>query len=171
MNAVIPFRSFRLAAALGSDGNALAAARLIGSTLCGGIPVYGLFLQRIGLCNPQTDVLTVSGAANFKVYSGASPPTGVGAVGFSATADAVTATLSGSTLKEADHVAAVLLVDAATAKPITLDYGLTSKRSTDTNGLLSTVSIPIAGKSVPSRLRAYLMVDATAVAMGTVTVP
>jgi outer membrane protein assembly factor BamB len=171
MNAVIPFRTFRLTASFGGDGSARGPVRLIGSTLCGGIPVYGSFLQQLGLCNPQTDALTVSGAANFTVQAGVPAPTGVGAVSFAATADAVTATLVGSSLTLADHVAAVLLVDAATGRPVTLDYGLTSQRTTDASGVLSTVRIPITGKNVPRLLRAYLMVDSAAVATATLTLP
>jgi outer membrane protein assembly factor BamB len=170
MNAVIPFKSFRLSGALGADGSATGSVRLVGSTLCMGIPIYGLFLQKLGLCNPQTDVLTVSGAANLKSFA-APALSGVGSVSFAATSDAVTATLTGSTLALADHASAVLLIDASTGQPVTLDYGLTTQRSADGSGNLSTVSIPITGKTVPPTVRAYLMIDTTAAAMSTLTIP
>lgn len=171
MNAVIPFRTFRMAAALDMDGDASGPLRVTGSTICMGIPTYGLFLQRLGLCNPKTDVLAVSGAANFTLYSGAAQPSGVGTVAFAATADAVTATLTGSTLPLADHVAAVLLVDAATGKPVTLDYGLSTARTADAAGALATVSVPIAGKTLPPMARAYLMIDTWPAATATIAVP
>src|SRR5262249_16473301 len=39
-SATIPFRTFRMAAALGPDGNAVGPLRLNGSTVCGGIALY-----------------------------------------------------------------------------------------------------------------------------------
>jgi outer membrane protein assembly factor BamB len=170
MNAVIPFKSFRLSGALGSDGNASGAVRLVGSTLCMGIPIYGLFLEKLGLCNPKTDVLTVSGAANLKTFA-APALAGVGTVTFAATSDAVTATVGGSSLKLAEHACAVLLIDASTGQPVTLDYGLTTTRSADGGGNLATVSIPITGKTVPPMVRAYLMIDTTPAASTTLTIP
>jgi len=172
-NIVIPFQSFRLAAALGSDGNASGGLYLNGSTICSGIAVYGPFLQKLGLCNPLTDVLSVDGAANFTLFSGVTPPSAsdVGSVAFTGTKDAVTATLTGSALGAADHVAAVLLVDAATGAPVSLDYGLDTKRTASADGKLQTVTLPITGKSVPASVTAYLIVDTAAVASATLTLP
>jgi outer membrane protein assembly factor BamB len=173
MNAVIPFRTFRMAAALGADGSAAGPLRMTGSTICGYIAVYGLFLQKLGLCNAKTDVLSVSGAAQLTKFTGATPPdpTAVGTVAFASAGGAVTATITGGSLKTADHVAGILLVDAATGKPVTLDYGLTTQRSSDASGLLTSVSIPIAGKTVPPMVRAYLMVDVFPAANATLSVP
>jgi len=112
----------------------------------------------------------VSGAANLKTFD-APALSGVGAVTFAATSDAVTATLDGSTLQLSEHAAAVLLIDASSGQPVTLDYGLTSQRSADGSGHLSTVSIPITGKSVPPAVRAYLMIDTTPAAMAALTIP
>ncbi len=172
-NIVIPFQSFRLAAALGADGNATRPLHLNGSTVCSGIAVYGPFLQKLGLCNPLTDVLSVDGAANFTLFTGAPAPSAseVGSVTFAGSADAVTATLTGSTLAAADHVAAVLLVDATTGAPVSLDYGLTTAHTTTSDGKLATVTLPITGKNVPQSVTAYLMIDTSAVASATLTLP
>lgn len=63
MNVVIPFRTFRIAGHLGADGAATeSGVRINGSTVCAGVPTYGAFLQTLGLCNPQTDVLRSSAA-------------------------------------------------------------------------------------------------------------
>jgi hypothetical protein len=163
MNAVIPFRTFRLSSAL--DGK----VRVIGSALCAGIPLYGVFLQKLGLCNPQTDVLIVSGAANLHPYTPAAI-SGAGTVSFAAASDAVTATLDGATLDGTAHVASILLVDAATGLPVTLDYGLSTDRVV-TNGVLASVKINFGGKPVPKAVRAYLMIDTSAAAMASLTVP
>ncbi len=172
-SAVIPFRTFRMAAQLGADGSASGPLRMTGSTVCGFIALYGLFLQKLGLCNPQTDVLTVSGAAQLVRSDAASAPlaSDVGAVTFAATADAVTATLAGSALKPADHIASVLLVDAVTGKAVTLDYGLTTQNTTTAGGQYATVSVPITGKTVPAMVRAYLMIDVFPAATATLAVP
>jgi outer membrane protein assembly factor BamB len=172
-SAVIPFKSFRLAAALGPTGDAAGPLRITGSTICGDIALYGLFLQRLGLCNPTTDELLVSGAANFTRYGDAPAPApgDVGAVAFSATADTVTATLSGSSLKLADHVAALLLVDPVSGQPVSLDYGLDSERTADGNGNLATVAMPISGKTLPALVRVHLMIDVSTVADGEVAIP
>jgi outer membrane protein assembly factor BamB len=171
MNAVIPFRSFRMAAALDTAGDAVGPLHVTGSTICMGIPTYGLFLQKLGLCNPTSDVLAVSGAANFTRYADAAAPAGVGTVAFSATTDAVTATLTGTTLPLAEHVAAVLLVDAATGKAVTLDYGLQTTRKADAGGVLQSVSVAITGKTVPPQARVYLMIDMWPAATATIAVP
>ncbi len=171
-NVNIPLSTFRISTHLAADGTAAAGAHLSGSTVCGKIPTYGVFLQQLGFCNPQTDTLTVLGGANFAPYGSgtATAPAGVGTVTFSATASAVTATLTGATLLVTDHVAALLLIDATTGNPITLSYGPATTR-TPASGPLQTVSVPITGLTLPSPLRAYLMIDTYPAAKGMVTLP
>jgi outer membrane protein assembly factor BamB len=171
-NVNIPLSTFRVSTFLAADGTAAAGAYLSGSTVCGKIPTYGPFLQQLGFCNPQTDVLSVLGGANFAPYgSGTSTaPTGVGTVAFSADANNVTATLTGATMNVQDHVASVFLIDPTTGDPITLSYGPETTR-TPASGPLQTVSVPIAGLTLPSMLRVYLMIDTYPAAVGMVTVP
>jgi hypothetical protein len=172
-NFVIPFQSFRLAAALDGDGNGDGPVRVTGATVCAQIATYGPFLQRLGLCNPASDVLSVVGAAELTRFAGAQAPTmtEVGTVSFAATGTEITATLAASSLRLADHVAALLLVDEATDAPLALDYGLDTRRSADAAGHLSSVTLPIRGKQLPASVRAYLIVDVTAVATATVIIP
>jgi hypothetical protein len=171
MSFEMPFQSFRVSTHLGADGNALTAASLSGSAVCGGIPFYGPFLQTLGLCNPQTDVISVFGGANFTRYGAATPATGVGTVTFAATADAVTATLTGSSLQAADHVASILLVDAVSGKPVTLGYGLETTHTASASGALTSVTVPTKGHTLPKSARAYLMIDTGAAAHGTLAFP
>ena len=172
-NVNIPLSTFRISAHLAADGTSAAGAHLSGSTVCGQIPTYGAFLEQLGFCNPQTDTLTVFGGANFAPYGSgtAVAPAGVGTVAFSATASAVTATLTGSSLMLADHVAAVLLIDAATGDPVTLSYGPATTRTATPDGAIATVSVPINGQTVPKQLRVYLMIDTYPAARGDVTLP
>jgi outer membrane protein assembly factor BamB len=173
-NATIPLQTFRMAAALGSDGNATAVARATGTTICGNIPTYGAFLQKLGLCNPKSDVLAISGAANFTRFNAVAPPAAsdVGSVSFAATSSSVTATLSGSHLLLADHVAAILLVDAQSGAAISLDYGLVTTRMADGAGNLAQVTLPLPmGKTLPAQVKAYLMIDVAPVASSPLTIP
>jgi hypothetical protein len=173
MNAQIPFRTFRMAAALGTDGNASGPLRINGDTVCAQIPRYGVFLQLLGLCNAQTDLLSVVGAANFGLFQTGTvpPPTGVGTVAFTISANSVMATLTGTMLKAAEHVASILLVDAVAGTAVSLDYGPTTVTTADAQGLLSTVTVPFDCETVPSLVRAYLMIDTTPVASTALTVP
>ena len=171
MSFEMPFQSFRISTHLDASGNAISAASLSGSAVCGGIPFYGPFLQTLGLCNPQTDAITIFGGANFTRYGAATSPAGVGTVTFAATADAITATLTGSTLVAGDHVTSLLVVDAATGKPVTLGYALESTRTTSATGALASVGIPIKGHTLPKNVRVYLMVDTAAAAKGALALP
>ncbi len=90
----------------------------------------------------------------------------VGAVG----GQPPTATRAGSSLKLAEHVFGVLLVDAQSGAPVTLDYGLSTVRTADGGGLLQTVTIPFGGKQAPAMVRAYLMVDTYPAAVATLAI-
>lgn len=166
-NIALPFKTFRISARLGDDGAAIGDATVSGSTICGGIPFYGPFLQQLGLCNPQTDAIAVYGAAKVAKYTGATPAPSAGTVAFSIASDAITATLTGSALKPDAHVAALLAVDAATGRPVTLGYGLETTRTVAADGTLATVSVPTKGYALPAQLRVHLMVDTASAAQGT----
>ncbi len=175
MNAVIPFSDFRLSAALDATGNAVGPLRVNGSTVCSGIPLYGLFLQTLGLCNAVTDLLVASGAAIFTVYGGRAPPTAAqaGTVTFAATSTAVTATITpGTTLRLMDHIFAILLVDAGSGIPVSLNYGIVTTRTADANGLVTGVNFADRqqdGAQIGARL--FDGVDVTPVASTTLTLP
>jgi len=173
LNTVIPLNTFRVSARVDATGAASTGGRLTGDTICANVPTYGLFLEKLGFCNPQTDLLTVFGGANLGPYGSgsAASPGGVGTVAFSATASAVTATLTGSTLAAADHVSSVLLVDAASGTPVSLSYGPITRTTADGSGNLSTVTVPLPPTGLPAQVRAYLMVDTYPAAVATLSLP
>ena len=107
MSANIPFNAFRIAAHLDASSTASPPAVLSGSTTCANVPMYGLFLETLGLCNPQTDILSVFGGANMTPYQTGPAPGGVGAVTFAQAGSSVVATLAGSQLALAQHLAAI----------------------------------------------------------------
>ncbi len=171
MNFTLPFRAFRVATRLGADGSARDTASMSGGTVCASVPFYGPFLQQLGLCNPQSDVIRVYGGANFR-RSGSGilrAPAGVGEVRFALDADAVTATVTGGSLEVAKHLTTVLLVDATTGEPVTLDYGPDTKRTAGASGELTSVTVPLGGRSLPATVRAYLVVDTYPAARATLT--
>ena len=165
----IPFSAFRMDLQLAANGqDATKAASLVGSSDCAGIPVYGAFMEGLGLCNPQTQGISFVAGANV-AYHGARPAVSAGTVAFTHDTTGVTATLSGSSLAASGHLASLLLVDASTGSPVGLNYGLDTKTTKDASGNLATVSIPFGTTTPPASVRAYLMIDATPAASATLS--
>ena len=171
MNVIIPFKAFRISARLSVDAGAPSAiglAHLSGSTVCETVPFYGLFLQTLGLCNAQTDELTVVGAANLRVapvVTKKNAPAAAASFLESASVvrdgDLVRATLTGSRIHSADHVTSLLLVDAETGTPITLDYGVDTARTNDAAGNVTSLAVARKGRALPAKVRAHVIVDTT----------
>ena len=173
MNATLPMDVFRVHATLDAAGGAPASAGLLVTTVCSDIQMYGAFLNALGFCNPVTDTLLAYGAAELQPHEGGthSAPAGLGAVSFASTPTSVTATVTGSTLPIDAHSYAILLVDTATGRPVSLDYGIDTMRIDDGNGNLGSVSITFVAGDVPAEVRAYLMVDTYPAATDTLVMP
>ena len=77
----------------------------------------------------------------------------------------------GSSLRPSERSLGLLLLDDATGKPVPLDYGFTTTRTTDASGIVQTVSVPWGGVTPPANVRAYLMVDTYPAARQTIPVP
>src|SRR5262249_43054846 len=169
----LPFDFFRVATRLDASGDALASPALNVLAPCAGISFYGPFLRELGFCNPQTDILDVFGGAELHRFGSgvATPPAGVGSVSFAATHDSVRATLDGSSLRLADHLVSILLVDADGGRPVSLDYGFITQRSAGPAGALLSVEVPFGDHPVPASVRAWLMVDDAPVAVATLQIP
>jgi hypothetical protein len=135
---------------------------VVATTICGDIPLYGFFLQELGLCNPQTDSLTAYGAVLLGHHpeSPQRAPAGIGEVTLQATARELRAEVTGSPLAVENYSLSLLVLDAADGTPVPLRYGPTTRVEADQNGLLSAVVLPIpADVELPRRLRVYLMVN------------
>jgi outer membrane protein assembly factor BamB len=169
----IPFDFFRLSTRVDANGAAVASPALNVLAPCAGITFYGQFFRQLGYCNPDTDVLTAFGGTELAPLGDGvqQPPSGVGAVTFAADAAGVTATLTGSALRPDAHSVALLLVDSTSGRPISLDYGFTTTRTTASDGTAATVRVPVTAAHASGDLRAYLMVDAYPAARGQVTIP
>jgi outer membrane protein assembly factor BamB len=158
----IPFSFFRAATRVDASGNALASPALNAKTICGEIAFYGPFLQLLGYCNPDTDLLEAFGAAELRPFQGGvqSPPRGVGEVSFTATASSVRAELSGSTLRADEHNFGILLVETATGRPVAINYTASTTVEASGDGTIAAVMLVLPKDQEAVDVRAYLMVDA-----------
>jgi outer membrane protein assembly factor BamB len=169
----IPFELLRIATRIDGAGRALASPAINALTPCAGITFYGPFFQQLGYCNPTTDILNVFGGAELAPHEDGvgAAPSGVGAVAFAADAMGITATLTGSALRPDTQAVGILLVDAASGRPVSLDYGFTTERTANPDGTLATVRVPYTRSALPSAVRAYLMVDTYPAVREAVTLP
>ncbi len=169
MNLALTFRSFRVSAMLDAGAQTTRDARVLTTTICSDITFYGPFLQTLGFCNPQTDVLLAHGTTLLRPHAGGvqSMPAGVGEVTFAVEGSAVVATVAGSTLSPAEHRIGVLLVDAASGAPVNLDYLSATSWETGGSGELTSASLDVTSLDGAHSLRVYLMVDTYPAAVAT----
>jgi outer membrane protein assembly factor BamB len=158
-NLTLTLQTFRLSSRYAPGGAPVGTAEIAGSAVCSDVPIYGTFLEQLGLCNPQTDVIVPLGAANIAERTDILPPPNAGSVTFERTGDAVTASITGSQVDPMQHLAALLVVDASSGTPISLNYGPGTTRTTAADGTLSGVSVPTSGVALPSAIGVYLMID------------
>jgi hypothetical protein len=157
--------------ALDAEGNAVGSTSLNAKTICDEITFYGVFLDALGFCNPETGLLDAVGGANFRPFGDGtqSAPSGLGTVDFSRTADAIVATLTDSALQSEAHNFGLLVVNADTGAPVGLNYTERTDNAPET-GTVETVTLDLAGvEDIPASLRVYLMVDAYPSAVDTLT--
>lgn len=168
----LPFQFFRVATTLDAEGGALHSPALNAKTICSEIDFYGIFLQLLGFCNVDTDLLDAVGGSEYRPFGEdgtQSAPKGLGTVELSQTATGVRATLSGTALQSEDHNFGLLILDAQTGIPVGLNYTERTSQAPET-GPVQTVDLNLTDvEDVPSELRVYLMVDAYPAHVGTVS--
>jgi outer membrane protein assembly factor BamB len=167
MNASLAFESFRLHGRLDETGNATGPFTLNVFAKCSDIAMYGMFLQMLGMCNPQTDVLLGFGAAllNRSGDGLQSLPGEPGELAFAIVDEGVEVTATDSGFPFDDHRYAVLLVDTATDTPVPLDYGLKTEQEGDDDNMFTRVLLKAKADNLPESFDAWLMVDTYPVAM------
>ncbi len=168
----VPIRSLDFRGELGSDGRFAPGASVYGQVSCASVPNYSVYLYIAGVCNPD-DTLASYGTFLSDGYdrrgSANQKPKGVHAGELSlraptAIADGeATAQLDldrGARFRAGRHLASILLVDADTGEPVSLDYRTLTTPVTDERGNVRDVHLRIpAGTSLPARLRAYVIAD------------
>ena len=143
----------RLAISVGSTS-------LNAKTICDEITFYGVFLNALGFCNPETGLLDAVGGSEFRPFGNGlqSAPTGVGTVELQRTDDDITATLTGTTLQSEEHNFGILAIDEETGVPVGLNYTERTEHAPE-SGTVQTVSLDLTDvEGVPATLRVYLMV-------------
>ena len=161
MNATLSFDSFRVSMALDAQGETLEPAVVNVSTLCASIQLYGAFLQQLGFCNPQTDILAAFGATLMRPHQGGvgSMPAGLSDAQIVLDGKKVVATFDQSALQSNEHRFGILLVDSGTGLPVSLDYGLKTTQKPAPDGTISQVVLDLGSKALPGPVDAWLMVD------------
>ena len=163
----VPARRFELRGRLGPDLRVEPGASAYVEVFCPEVPNYGPQLLAIGLCN-KAGVLPAGGTFLTERYDprgGASrrpPGLQVGDIALtrptSSSDGEVSAALSGS-YPVSDHVVSIVLADAETHEPVTVDY----VKATSIEAGRVRVTLP-RGTEVPARVRAFVVADAFGVA-------
>ena len=161
----LPFDYFRIAGQLDAEGRAVGSPFLNARAICGEIDTYGVFLQSLGICNPDNDLLEVAGGGEMRLFEGGvvGAPAGVGDVSFRLENSRVTATFVDTELAAGAHNFGVLVVDRTTGVAIPLLYTNATSTTADTSGKIATVSIDVSTApevmARPDDMQVYLMVD------------
>ncbi len=166
---LVPLRQFNIRGTLQPDLHFRPGVSLYTETVCSKVPHYGAELKFTGICNPS-DVLAASGTLISSAYRGsaAARPAGVGVASLrlvrpgAGRDGSVSAVLRGGGLPLArGHVASILLTSATGLAPVSLDYKAQTKVSVGSGGRITGVHVTLpAGMTLPSRIRAYVIVDA-----------
>ncbi len=170
----VPLRRFELAGTLQGNLQFAPVASLYADTVCATVPRYGPELLFTGICNPS-GVLAASGTFIGTPYRGpaARRPPGVRLSTLALTlpsasrAGGATARLAGAGLPSASaHVAAILLTDAATGRPVAVQPRSATTTVRDRRGRIVSVHLALPrGAGLPARaLRVYVIVDGFPVA-------
>ncbi|MCP5070168.1 MAG: PQQ-binding-like beta-propeller repeat protein, partial [bacterium] len=121
----MPFGFYRASTRVDPEsGRAVESAELSAIALCDEVEYYGRFLKLMGMSEMDTGHMTAFGGLDISTFGDgyASPPEGIGTVEFARTPSSVTATIVGGLLGKQEHVFSLLLIDAATARPVPLYY-------------------------------------------------
>jgi hypothetical protein len=136
---------------------------LYADTVCATVPHYGPELVVTGICNPS-GVLASSGTFESAPYRGSAArrPHNLRVANVVTTAGGVTARLAGAGLPSAaHHVAAILLTDAASGRPVAVAPRSATVEQRDRRGRITAVHLswPAGSVAAGQRLRAYVIVD------------
>jgi outer membrane protein assembly factor BamB len=168
----VPVRSLDLRGQLESDGRFVPGSSLYGQVSCASVPNYSVYLYVAGVCNPNdtlaaygtflSDRYEDRGGANRRpkgVHLGEltlQPPTALD----DGEAVARLELERGARYPAAKHLGSILLVDAETGTPVSLDYRALTQPITGRHGNLSEIHLKIpAATPLPPRIRAYVIAD------------
>jgi outer membrane protein assembly factor BamB len=168
----VPLRLFEFRGQLGRD-LVMRGPSLYGEAVCRDVPVYGSALPLTGLCNGD-GILVTTGTYLTRAYdrrgTANARPAGLRvtglelrrpAGGIDGAAIARFSVDPGQRYAAREHLTSVLLTDAASGAPVSVDYRKGTSALAGPDGALSEVRVSIpAGTRVPERVRAYVIADA-----------
>jgi outer membrane protein assembly factor BamB len=163
-----PLRRFEMRGTLTPQGSFEPGAALYAETVCATVPNYGPLLKFTGICNPD-GLLASSGTFTSSPYVGsaAHAPPGLRLTRLSLTrptartSGVVVARLAGRLPDRRHHVAAILLTDARTGVPLSLNYRNQTSLHTTAAGRIDAVDLKLpSGTRLPTHARAYVIIDA-----------
>jgi outer membrane protein assembly factor BamB len=163
-----PLRRYEMRGSLTPQASFEPGAALYAETVCATVPNYGPELKFTGICNPG-GLLAASGTFTSSPYAGsaASAPPGLHVATLRLTrptagaAGSVVARLAGHLLARRHHVAAVLLTNATSGLPLSLDYRSDTRAQVDGAGRITGVQLTLPrGTRLPAHIRAYVIADA-----------
>ena len=168
----VPLARFDVRAQLGQDLMAMPGASLYAEAVCPNVPHYGPFLFIAGLCNTDAKIVA-SGTFITDAYNHAGDankrPRGVAVTRLTLTrptatangaADADVSVARRATYLARDHIASILLTDASTGQPVSIDYRARTTDVAGARGDLDHIHVAIpAGTSLPQHVRAYVITD------------
>jgi outer membrane protein assembly factor BamB len=166
----VPVRSLDFRGRLESDGRFAPGSTVYGQVTCASVPNYAAYLYVAGVCNPS-DTLASYGTFLSDGYEGTANERPEGVRAGELTLRAPTGDTDGEAVARleldrgarypaAQHLGSILLVDAATGVPVSLDYRTLTTPATDGRGNLREIHLEIpAGTSLPQRVRAYVIAD------------
>lgn len=165
----MPFGFYRISTRVDpATGRALEPGALVAIASTHDLAYYGRFLQLLGLADVRTGEMLVYGGLDLGLHRDgpSGTPAGVGEVRFSRDATSATARIRGGALRKGDHVFSLLLVDAATGRPVPLDYNGRTEIETDGDGVVTAVTVRFEEGALPAATRATYLVDTQGVARG-----
>jgi outer membrane protein assembly factor BamB len=166
----VPVRSLDFRGRLQPDGRFAPGASTYGQVTCASVPNYSAYLYVAGVCNPN-DTLASFGTFLSDGYAGRANERPEGVHAAEVTLRAPTAADDGAAVarlaldrgaryRTAKHLGSILLVDAATGNPVSLDYRTLTANVADDRGDLREIHLSIpAGTSLPQRVRIFVIAD------------
>ena len=156
---------FRVAGLLAPD---LTADRLniYAEVSCANVEFFGVALELLGLCNPESGKMIVNGTAMLAPQTGTlgMRPAGlavedvtVSPTGGLYGGGTITATFSPNELDVDRQLPVILLVDPATGEALELGYGTSLEKSADGLGHLASVTLSLPAGFDPTGLRAVVL--------------
>lgn len=164
----MPFGFYRASTALDPRTGAIRTSAALNAVAhCNELEYYGNFLKLMGMADMRSGHMPVFGGLDVSVHEDAAAAAAeIGSVSFSRDESTATATISGGSLRKADHVFSLLLVDASSGRALPLYYTKRTEVRANADGEVTSVSIAFDDLEDPGELRAYYLVDTYPAARG-----